>query len=144
MRVYQVLIILAIFFWAGAILSISFMEAPLKFTAPNINLELGLGIGRIVFHALNKLEWILALTILIGLIFVPKQKSYYWFYGIILSILIYQTFLLLPQLDVRAEIVLSGKTPPASYHHWLYIIIELIKLICLIIFGVIFTNKNIK
>lgn len=144
MRLFQILIILASFFWAGSILSISFMEAPLKFTAPGINTELGLGIGRIVFHALNKIEWILAITIFISLIYVVKFKSYYWFFGILMSILIYQTFILLPQLDERAEIVLSGITPPASYHHWLYIIIEAVKLICLFIFGIIFTLKNIK
>jgi hypothetical protein len=144
MRVFQILIILASFFWAGSVLSISFMEAPLKFTAPGINTQLGLGIGRIVFHTLNKIEWILAITILISLGYIIKFKTYYWLFGVILCILIYQTFILLPQLDERAEIVLSGITPTASYHHWLYIIIEAIKLICLLIFGIIFTHKNLK
>jgi len=144
MRVYQILIVMAAFFWAGAILSISFMEAPLKFNAPGITLELGLSIGRIVFHALNKLEWIMAITIFIGLIYVLKLKSYYWFFGIILTILFYQTFLLLPQLDARAEMVLAGNPPAKSYHHWLYIIVEAIKLICIIIFGTLFTYKNLK
>lgn len=144
MRVFQILIILSSFFWAGCILSISFMEAPLKFTAPGINTELGLGIGRIVFHALNKIEWILAITIAISLIYVIKIKPYYWIFGVIIFILLYQTFILLPQLDERAEIVLSGITPPPSYHHWLYIIIEAIKLIFLLIFGILFTRKNLK
>lgn len=144
MRVFQILIVLSAFLWAGAVLSISFMEAPLKFTAPGIDTKLGLGIGRIVFHALNGLEWIFAITILISLIYVKISNSYYWFFGTVFFILIYQTFILLPQLDARAEIVLSGITPPASYHHLLYILMESVKLLAVLIFGIIFTAKNLK
>ena len=44
------------FIWFGMILAISFMEAPLKFEAPGVTLALGLGIGRLIFFALNKME----------------------------------------------------------------------------------------
>ena len=43
----------AIFVWLGMVLAISFLEAPLKFRAPGVTLQLGLGIGRLVFRALN-------------------------------------------------------------------------------------------
>ena len=33
------------FLWAGLVLGLSFIETPLKFTAPGITLPLGLGIG---------------------------------------------------------------------------------------------------
>jgi hypothetical protein len=136
--------VLSAFCWAGAVLSISFIEAPLKFTAPGVDTKLGLGIGRIVFHALNKLEWIMAITILISLIYVKRHVSYYWSFGMIMGILIYQSFILLPQLEERAEVVLLGVTPAASYHHLLYILIESIKLLTLLLFGIIFTTKNLK
>lgn len=42
-------------FLLGAIVAISFLEAPLKFLAPGITIPLGLGIGRLVFTALNVL-----------------------------------------------------------------------------------------
>lgn len=144
MRIFQLLIILSAFFWAGAVLSISFLEAPLKFTAPNITTELGLGIGRIVFHTLNKLEWIFEVTILISLIYVKRERIYFILAGLITCILLYQTILLLPQLDSRAEALLSGNPEPASYHHWLYIILELIKLLSLLVFGIVFTRKNLN
>ena len=54
--VFRVLQIAIPFVWFGAVGAISFMEAPLKFTAPNITIPLGLGIGMIVFHTLNKIE----------------------------------------------------------------------------------------
>ena len=43
----------AMFVWLGMVLAISFLEAPLKFRAPGITIALGLGIGRLVFRALN-------------------------------------------------------------------------------------------
>ena len=42
--------------WVGLIIGISFIEAPLKFQAPDITIPLGLGIGRLVFGALNIVE----------------------------------------------------------------------------------------
>jgi len=34
------------FAWLGMVLAISFLEAPLKFRAPDVTLRIGLGIGR--------------------------------------------------------------------------------------------------
>jgi hypothetical protein len=47
--IFRILKIAIPFVWFGFVCAISFMEAPLKFQAPNITVELGLGIGRIVF-----------------------------------------------------------------------------------------------
>ncbi len=44
------------FLWLGMVLAISFLEAPLKFRAPNVTLQIGLGIGRLVFRMLNSVE----------------------------------------------------------------------------------------
>jgi hypothetical protein len=44
------------------VLAISFMEAPLKFRAPDVTLRIGLGIGRLIFRALNNVEAIFADT----------------------------------------------------------------------------------
>ena len=54
------MIIIKVFFplvWTGMIAGISFLETPLKFRAPGVTLPLGLGIGQLVFRALNKTEW---------------------------------------------------------------------------------------
>ena len=51
----------------GMVLAVSFLEAPLKFRAPGVTLPIGLGIGRLVFRALNSAEALLAAGILIGL-----------------------------------------------------------------------------
>ena len=49
-----------IFTWLGMVIAISFIEAPLKFRAPGVTLPIGLGIGRLVFRALNTTEAILS------------------------------------------------------------------------------------
>lgn len=41
--------VLAPALWLGLVIGISFIEAPLKFTALGITIPLGLGIGRLVF-----------------------------------------------------------------------------------------------
>ena len=57
--------------WLGMVLAISFLEAPLKFRAPGITLALGLGIGRLVFAALNRVEVVLAAVVVLGAAFGP-------------------------------------------------------------------------
>ena len=54
--------------WLGMLLGISFLEAPLKFRAPGITLPLGLGIGRLVFRALNAAEHALAATLTLAVL----------------------------------------------------------------------------
>ncbi len=44
------------FIWFGFVSAISFMEAPVKFTAPSLTLAVGLDVGRHVFAVLNKVE----------------------------------------------------------------------------------------
>ena len=54
--------------WLGMVLAISFLEAPLKFRAPGLDLRTGLAIGRIVFRALNVTEVGWAVVIVLALI----------------------------------------------------------------------------
>ena len=56
------------FVWLGMVLTISFLETPLKFLAPGIALPLGLGIGRLVFRALNTVEVVLAAALITALL----------------------------------------------------------------------------
>lgn len=129
--------IAAIFIWIGFVSAISFMEAWLKFRAPGITLPLGLGIGRIVFNALNIVEWVLAFIIFLNLLFRSTHilTTVNMIFSLIVIILILQTFWLLPILDNRAELYIQGKDVPASSIHFYYIGLEIIKVIALFIIG---------
>ena len=56
------------FTWLGLVLGISFLEAPLKFRAPGLTVEVGVGIGRLVFRALNAVEGVAAVVLLIAVL----------------------------------------------------------------------------
>lgn len=133
------------FIWFGAIGAISFMEAPLKFTAPNITLPLGLGIGYVVFHALNKVEIVLCILMAASLFFArPKGKSSFILFGIIGLILILQTFWLFPLLDERTMKVINGTAEPYSNLHVIYIIFDSIKILLLFALGIVLVKQNIR
>ncbi|WP_316832220.1 hypothetical protein [Pedobacter aquatilis] len=137
------IIIFCTIFWAGLIAGISFLEAPLKFQAPGITIKLGLGIGQLVFQALNKIE----VGLLVIILFCASKFVLKNFKGallfIITIILITDTFWLLPLLDARAKLVLSGSNPTPDYHHVLYIILECFKFLSLTVFA--FLNlKDLK
>ncbi|MEB2785852.1 hypothetical protein [Algoriphagus persicinus] len=126
------------FLWIGFVCAISFMEAWMKFRAPGITLSLGLGIGRLVFDALNKVEWVFAIAILVSRIFVKER----WFspksfaFAIPILLLIIQTFWTLPALDARAEMIIHLHDLPPSNLHIYYVAMEVIKIITLTLFGI--------
>lgn len=62
----HILALPSIFLWIGFVCAISFMEAWVKFRAPGVTLPLGLGIGSLVFKALNKAEWVFAILMAVG------------------------------------------------------------------------------
>lgn len=129
--------VIATFLWIGFVGAISFMEAWLKFRAPGITIPLGLGIGRLVFNALNKVEWVMAVIIavpfLLGKAHLLKNEMYLFL--IPLAMLALQTVWLLPALDARAELHLQGAEVPASKLHFVYVAAEMIKVAGLFWFG---------
>lgn len=130
------LVIACLFLWTGFVCAISFMEAWLKFRAPGITIPIGLGIGRLVFSALNKVEWVFAIIIFINLI-VKKEllKLPSIFLFIPMLIIIVQTWWLLPQLDARAQQYIEGTALPSSRLHYWFVLMEIIKVACLLIVG---------
>ncbi|WP_205703388.1 hypothetical protein [Hymenobacter radiodurans] len=126
------MLVAALFLWAGMVGGISFLEAPLKFTAPHITVPLGVGIGRIVFHALNKVEIGLCALAVISVLYLRPDRRVGAGLALLSLVLLLQTFWLLPALDVRAEALLSGNPPPPNSLHLLYIVAEVVKLLLLL------------
>lgn len=143
--ILRILQIAVPFVWFGILGAISFLEAPLKFQAPNITIPLGLGIGRLVFFWLNKIEIGLMILMLASLVFArPKNKFPLACFGIIASLLILETVWLLPVLDARAVEVINGTAAPFSNAHLIYIAFDAIKFVLLFVLGVSVTKNNLK
>ncbi len=132
------LAIASVFLWIGFVCAISFMEAWLKFSAPGVTISIGLGIGRLVFSALNKIECLLAIVIITNL-FMTKTKLLSLqntLYFIPIFLLLLQSFWMLPALDARAELYIQGQTVPTSHLHFYFVGMEIIKVVCLAILGI--------
>ncbi|MBC8769763.1 hypothetical protein H4O18_17315 [Arenibacter sp. BSSL-BM3] len=131
-------ILASVFLWIGFVGAISFMEAWLKFQEPTLTLSVGLGIGKLVFNALNKVELVLATIILLTL-YRTSKKIFLWrnlFFLIPLAILIFQTLILLPILDARAIAIIENNPVPISNAHLYYVGLEVVKVTTLFIYGI--------
>lgn len=123
--------------WLGMVLAISFLEAPLKFRAPGVTLPLGLGIGRIVFRALNAAETVLAMTV-IGACLVGNPDGAQWVLAAGAAfVLAVQLVIVRPPLTARSDRVLAGEDAPRSRMHFVYIGFEVAKVGLLIALAVV-------
>lgn len=135
------------FLWIGFVGAISFMEAWLKFRAPNVTIPIGLGIGKLVFRALNKVEWFCCVILLINFILMKKKQ---WAKSSLLVwlatscfILLLQTWVLLPILENRADVYLKGEFVSPSNVHFFYVALEVVKVTVLLMFGTIFLKEQL-
>lgn len=125
------------FIWLGMVLAISFLEAPLKFRAPNVTLQIGLGIGRLVFRALNTVE--VAFALVIGAIVVagPTPGGVAAAIAVAVVALAIQLVAVRPALTRRADKVLAGSDGPRSRAHYAYVALETVKVVGLVVAGIL-------
>jgi hypothetical protein len=124
------------FVWVGMVLAISFLEAPLKFRAPGVTIPIGLGIGRLVFRALNIIEAVLAVAI-IGAVAAGHASA------IVIGLttgavvlLAVQIAVIRPGLSRRTDQVLAGTDQPRSRAHLFYVAAEIVKAAVLVGLGI--------
>jgi hypothetical protein len=131
------LLVAVVFLWLGMVLAISFLEAPLKFRAPGVTVPIGLGIGRLVFRALNGVEAVLA-VVLVGAVIAGALGT-----GVVLgaviavAVLVVQLAAIRPVLNRRSDRVLAGADLPRSRAHLGYIAAEVIKVAALVVTGIL-------
>jgi hypothetical protein len=123
------------FVWLGMVLAISFLEAPLKFRAPGVTLPLGLGIGRLVFRALNSCEAVLALAVIIAVAAGSPPTAVAVLTAAVAVLLAIQLGAIRPRLTRRSNRVLAGDNLPRSHEHLYYVALEIAKVIALIALG---------
>jgi phosphate/sulfate permease len=126
-----------VFVWLGMVLGISFLEAPLKFRAPEVTVRIGLGIGRLVFRALNTAEVVLAVTLLIAAwLGDPPARTMIASVSVV-AVLAVQLILVRPGLTRRSDLILAGQDAPHAPGHLVYIGLEVLKVIILITTGIL-------
>ena len=124
------------FVWLGMVLAISFLEAPLKFRAPGVTIPIGLGVGRIVFRALNRTEIVFGLALAATITAGTFPGWVLASFGVVAVVLVGQLAVIRPRLNRRSDRVLAGENPPHSRAHLVYIAFEVVKVASLITLGV--------
>ena len=134
------LAVAAIFVWLGMVLAISFLEAPLKFRAPGVTIQLGLGIGRLVFRALNICEVVLAAVALVAVVLGHASTGIFIALGIAVLALGAQVLGVRPALTRRSDAVLADASVAEtgrSHAHFVYVGFEAVKVVALVVSGVL-------
>jgi hypothetical protein len=119
--------------WVGTALCLS-LEAIVKFSAPLLKVEVGLDVGRHVFSAVQRMEWIFAafwMASASGKVLQGNSVATLA-YGTPIIVLIWQTLFGLPALATRALNIISGsQVKDSGLNHRLYVLAEALKLISL-------------
>ena len=119
------------FIWFGMTAGVSLLATPVRFSAATITRPVALDVGRVVFSALNKAEFV-ALIILLVIVRVSGKARELWAVcGALALILLAQAVWLLPELAARTDLIISGIEPSPSIAHGAYSVLELTKLLLL-------------
>ncbi len=125
-----------VFTWLGMVLAISFLETPLKFRAPGVTVRIGLGIGRLVFRALNAVEAVLAVLLVVAAVTAGLPGRVVVATVVVAAVLATQLAAIRPVLNRRSDRVLAGEDAPRSHAHLGYVATEVLKVAALIVTGV--------
>jgi hypothetical protein len=112
----------------------------LKFRAPGVTLQIGLGIGRLVFRALNICEVVLAATALVAVVLGQPAVGAVVALGLAVAALGAQVVGARPALTRRSDAVLADAATAQSgrsHAHLVYVGLEAVKVVALVVSGVL-------
>ena len=132
-------------FLIGAIVAISFLEAPLKFQAPGITIPLGLAIGRLVFTALNILTGVaLAVLTLVSLRRPRAGRASLALLGATWAVFLVEVAVIRPVLNRRSDLVIAGaEAPGTDWAHYAYIAADVAVLALLVALVVVTVRETL-
>lgn len=131
------------FFWLGLLISISFLETPLKFQVTGMTLPIALELGKIMFGISTNIQLGLIIFIIFNIIIYRRNLTniMLWTIFSVGLILVLEKFWMLPVLDARADILVTGKGLAATPLHDYFIYAESIKTILVALLGVLQIKK---
>jgi hypothetical protein len=121
---------------------VSLLATPIRFSAATITRPIALDVGRVVFSALNKAEFVALVLLLITVRVSGQARSLWAVCGLLALILIAQSAWLLPELAMRTQMIINGQEPPQSYVHAIYSTLELSKLAILFVTGFVALSEQ--
>jgi hypothetical protein len=131
-----IFLVLAALFWAGMIAGVSGLATPIKFSAPSLTLPVALDVGRVTFGLFSRVEWALALVLIVAGLVARPPLLILLLILVAVSLVALQTLWLLPILGERTAAVIAGNMVPPSSHHVWYVVIEIVKFAALLAVGI--------
>ena len=123
------------FTWLGMTAGVSLLATPFRFAAETITRPVALDVGRVVFAALNKAEFV-ALVIVLVILRTSEHARALWLPVFALALILsLQAGWLLPELAARTDLIIAGIEPEPSIAHAAYSMLELLKLLLLAFVG---------
>ena len=121
-------------FWLGLVVAISFLEAPIKFRAPGVTIPIGLGIGRLVFRALNVAEVAVLVVLWVATAAADTSPSTlgWTLLAALTVVLTIQVAGVRPPLSRRSDRILAGEELPRSRAHYVYVAFVAVKVVLLV------------
>lgn len=130
-------------FLLGAIIAISFLEAPLKFLAPGVTIPIGLGIGRLVFTALNVLAGVVLIVLTVVSLRARAGRATLGILGAIWLVYIVEVAVIRPVLNQRSDLVIAGLAAAGTnWAHYAYIVAD-VTLVGLLIALIVVTVRKV-
>ncbi|WP_262002361.1 hypothetical protein [Microbacterium sp. Mcb102] len=130
-------------FLLGAIIAISFLEAPLKFLAPGVTIPIGLGIGRLVFTALNVLAGVVLIVLTVVNVRVRAGRATLSILGSIWFVYLIEVAVIRPVLNQRSDLVIAGLAAAGTnWAHYAYIVAD-VTLVGLLIALIVVTVRKV-
>jgi hypothetical protein len=126
MKIYlkNPLVLILFCLMTGMLMTISFLETPLKFQVPGITLPTALGLGKLMFGLSSKIQWGFLIAILILMLISWKHytKIDFIILTVLFSLLVLEQFWLLPVLDTRVDLLSIGKvvSPTPLHNYFIY------------------------
>jgi len=128
--------------WCGAVIGVSFIATPVKFSAPSLDLAVALDVGRTTFAAFSRIEWGAAVALLLLTLTAGPTARALVLAGVLAVTLAAQGFWLLPILDARVAAIIAGTPLPSSWHHTAYGALELLKVALLLAIFVVALGRT--
>lgn len=123
--------------WAGVVIGVSFIATVAKFSAPTLTRPVALDVGRHTFAALARIEWGLAVVLVLAIAYAGMNRFRAVMLFLIAALLAAETLWLYPLLSARTELVLANQPLPPSSVHMLSVSAESAKVLLLALFALV-------
>ncbi|GAL85158.1 hypothetical protein Fluta_3188 [Sporocytophaga myxococcoides] len=130
------IVLISVFLWLGFACALDFIEFSIEYKSISVSTSIEIFLSDLIYNTMTNFEWFFVLLIIGTTYFTSIEEIFplYTLFIIPFIILSIQTSRLFPGMNNHSVFVI-GKTSYSLYSSFCYQILEGIKVMCLLIFG---------